>query len=71
MSLTSLSIKEIFENISNSFVSVLSDMYNNPDDPDTEVISPEIKLLKENRYMYLALLSIILLVVGNVIFTTE
>jgi hypothetical protein len=69
MSLQSLSLKEIFVNISNAFVGTIADMGNPPDD---EIEHDKILriLMKENRYMYLTLLFLLLLIIGNLVYST-
>jgi len=54
--------------MSNAFVGTLSDIYapsDNGNDPDHAIRV----LMKENRYMYLALLLILLIIVGNLFWT--
>jgi len=70
MSLGSLSVADIFINISNAFVGTLADIGGRGDE-DVEHDAVLRTLMKENRYMYLALLVLLLLIVGNVIYTSE
>ena len=77
MSITALTIKDLFQNMSNAVMSSLGDMYDTPvhdhssdgDTSDQEQDKTIHVLMKENRYMYIALLFILLLIVGNVLFS--
>jgi len=67
-SITTLTISDIFKNMSNAFVGALADIYppaDSPNDPDHSIRV----LMKENRYMYLALLLILIITVGNLFWT--
>lgn len=68
-SLSEISISELWINISNAFIGTIADMYtsDNIDDKDGSVRL----LLKENRYMYLALLVLIIMIVGNLLYTSS
>ena len=73
MSITSLNTKELFVNMSNAFVGTIADLGNHHGkDDDGNANDHTLRLLlKENRYMYLALLVILLLILANVVFATE
>ena len=72
MSITSLNLTELFRNISNAFVSTLADIGKRDKEVDENSNDYTMRvLLKENRYMYLALLVLLLLILANVVFTTE
>lgn len=70
-SLGSLGVKDIFINISNAFVGTIADIGKSGNSEDVEHDQTLRTLMKENRYMYLALLVLLLMIIGNVIFTTE
>jgi len=59
--------QDIIQNISNAFVGSISDMYKHKNENDQVLYV----LMKENRYMYLALLFIFLLLIFNVFFYKE
>ena len=64
--LSNLSLKDIFFNTCDAFVNTVADF--NSDGNDNEQ-DPNVKLIrKENRYMYLALLILVLMVIGNILF---
>jgi hypothetical protein len=82
MSIQDLTLSDLFVNISNAFVGSLADMYNGGGDVDvkrgkTKNVNENGSdatlrvLIKENRYMYLALLFLVLMLVGNVFFNIE
>jgi len=72
MSITSLNLTELFRNISNAFVGTLADIGKRDKEVDENSNDYTMRtLLKENRYMYLALLVLLLLILANVVFTTE
>jgi len=87
MSLTDLSLKEFAVNISNAFVGLLNDLYvsedpskppeatiTNADLANNSKLSPDTivrALTKENRYMYVALLVILCMLIGNTLFATR
>lgn len=87
MSLTDLSLKEFAVNISNAFVGLLNDLYvsedastppeptiTNADLANNSKLAPETilkALTKENRYMYVALLVILCMLIGNTLFVTR
>ena len=59
-------VKEMFKNISNAFVGLIYDMGG----PSEDVTDPEIRsILKDDRYIYLSILVILLVLIGNVFFT--
>jgi len=66
---TEISLYELWINISNAFIGTIADMYtsNNMDDKDSSVRL----ILKENRYMYLALLILIIMILGNLLYTSN
>lgn len=70
-SLGSLGIKDICINVSNAFVGTIADIGKPGNEEDVEHDRTLRTLMKENRYMYLALLVLFLMVVGNVVFTSE
>jgi len=66
----SLTVREIFTNIADAFIGTLEDMYH-PTDPPTDQSSGNIKSIqRENRYMYLSML-VLLIVLLNALFTTR
>ena len=67
MSLTNLTIHEMFTNISNAFIGTISDMYMSEEEESQQDRTIRV-LMKENRFMYLALLVLLLIIVGNVFF---
>ena len=69
MSLTSLSISDLITNVCNAFVSTLSEIGGTGED-DGEQDATLRTLMKENRYMYLALLVLVTMVIANIFFTT-
>lgn len=68
MSLPTLTFSDLVKNTSNAFIGTVAEMFEANDDTvqDSQIKS----LLRENRYMYLALLGILLLIAGNLFFTT-
>jgi hypothetical protein len=77
MSITSLSIRDIFVNISNAFIGLIADIGNYSDQKDQSIKNDAendqmIRLLfKENRYMYLALLILLLMIVSNILYSSD
>ena len=69
MSLTQLSLDEIFRNISNAFVGTINDL--NGKKSKTVQETPVDQLLTQNRYMYLALLVVLLLLVAHLLYNSE
>ena len=69
MSLSNLSVKDLFTNMSNAFVGVLADIGRKEDVEDQTNDSTLKLLMKENRYMYLALLVLLLMITANVLFS--
>jgi hypothetical protein len=69
-SLTNLSLSDIFSNVCNAFVGTIADMGGNPAviTNDDYVDPIQKSLFKENRYMYLALLVLVTMIVGNILF---
>ena len=67
-----LSIKVLGENISNSFIGLISEMYETKDEnlsmDENEEDSTIRFIMKENRYMYLALMILLLIIIGNLFF---
>ena len=82
MSLSDLSLREFVVNISNSFVGLLNDLFTEETAPtvsnaDLNAASNKLSgtaivgaLTKENRFMYVALLVIITMLVGNTLFVS-
>lgn len=73
--LSSLSIHDIFVNMSNAFVGTVADLWKKEPDGNTGndqyENDPTLKtLMKENRYMYLALMLLMIMIVANIFFTT-
>jgi hypothetical protein len=68
-------MKELFRNVSNAFIGTLDDIgkrdTTNKEQDVNENDYLMRSLLKENRYMYLALLVLFLLILSNIFFTTE
>lgn len=71
-------MKELFQNVSNAFVSTVADMGNTGvknykgDNGINDGNNVTMKTLqRENRYMYLALLVLAVMIISNVFFTTE
>lgn len=58
-SIANLTLKEINTNVSNSFLGLVDDMYQKPDDIPWKVYLPKI-LEKEQRYAYLGVLLILI-----------
>lgn len=78
MSITSLTLIDLFRNMSNAFIGTIGDMYGETTENDILDDAESGKsggdktirvLMKENRYMYLALLVLLVLIVGNLFFT--
>lgn len=70
MSLGSLSLRDIFVNMSNAFVGILADVGSSKEEQTGNDATIKL-LMKENRYMYLALLLLSLMIIGNVFYSTE
>lgn len=68
--LLTLTLKDLLKNISNAVVGAVSDMFTEESDLNDSDITIRV-FIKENRYMYLALLVIILLIVANLFFSQE
>jgi len=71
MSLRDLGLKDIFVNMSNAFVGTIADIGTTSDASDGEQDATIRMLLKENRFMYLALLVLLLLLIGNIFYSTD
>ena len=59
---------DLFENISNSFFGTIKDMYSQNDSISSENDQLIHILMKENRYMYLSLLGIFLILIYSLLF---
>jgi len=67
-SITSLSLHDIFINISNAFIGTMADLWYKEDDV-SQTNDPTLRtLMKENRYMYLALLLLGIIMLANIFF---
>lgn len=69
MSLANVSLNDLFLNISNAFVSTVADLGSDPAQQKSDNVDAVTgQLYTENRYMYLALLLLLIMVLANILF---
>ena len=68
MSTVMATIEDLIQNISAAFVGTIAEMYTKQNDDQDQTLRT---LMKENRYMYLALFLLFLMIVGNIMYSTS